>query len=68
MASDKRDVIKEFQDFCYRGRYVEDMTTASYFCELYLNKETKINGQRITRIYEYINRTDSARKSGLING
>ena len=54
MYKDKRDVVKEYQEFCRRERLVESLSTASFWCEMYLKRDTKINGQRIAKIYEYI--------------
>lgn len=54
MAKDKRDVVSEYQKFCENQRLVEDISTASFWCEMYLRKDTKINQQRIAKIYEYI--------------
>lgn len=54
MAKDKRDIILEYQQWCNRCCYAEVMSTASWFAELYLNKETKINGQRIAKLYAYV--------------
>lgn len=54
MAKDKRDIILEYQQWCNRNYLAEVMSTASYFAELYLNKETKINNQRIAKLYEYV--------------
>ena len=54
MYKDKRDVVKEYQEFCRRERLVESLSTASFWCEMYLRRDTKINQQRITQIYDYI--------------
>ena len=54
MYKDKRDVIKEYQEFYRRERLVESSSTASFWCEMYLKRDTKINQQRIAKIYEYI--------------
>lgn len=54
MYKDKRDVVKEYQEFCRRERLVESLSTASFWCEMYLKRDTKINQQRIVQIYEYI--------------
>lgn len=54
MYKDKRDVVKEYQEFCRRERLVESLSTASFWCEMYLRRDTKINQQRIAQIYEYI--------------
>lgn len=52
--ADKRNIVNEYQQFCFNNRLVESYETASYFAELYLNKETKINGRRIASLYAYI--------------
>lgn len=54
MMADKRDVVSEYQKFCENQRLVEDILTASFWCETHLRKNTKINQQRIAKIYEYI--------------
>lgn len=54
MYKDKRDVVQEYQDYCRRSGLVEDVSTASFWCEIYLRRDTKINKQRITKIYDYI--------------
>ena len=54
MYKDKRDVVNEYQQFCQRERLVESLSTASFWCEMYLKRDTKINQQRIAKIYEYI--------------
>lgn len=54
MYKDKRDVVKEYQEYCRRCCLVESISTASYWCEIYLRRDTKINQQRIAQIYEYI--------------
>lgn len=54
MYKDKRDVVKEYQEFCRRERLVESLSTASFWCEMYLRRDTKINQQRIAQIYDYI--------------
>lgn len=54
MAKDKRDVVSEYQQFCKTERLVESLSTASFWCEMYLRKDTNINQQRIAKIYEYI--------------
>lgn len=54
MVKDKRDVVKEYQEFCERNRLVESVSTASFWCEMYLKRDTKINLYRIKKIYEYI--------------
>ena len=54
MYKDKRDVVKEYQEFCRRERLVESLSTASFWCEMYLKRETKIKQQRIAKIDEYI--------------
>lgn len=46
---DKRDVVGEYQKFCENQRLVEDMSTASFWCESHLRKDTKINQQRIAK-------------------
>lgn len=52
--SDKRDIVGEYQQFCKKNCLAETMRTASYFAEHHLNKETKVNGQRIAKLYSYI--------------
>ena len=54
MVKDKRDVVKEYQEFCERNRLVESVSTASFWCEMYLKRDTKINLYRLEKIYEYI--------------
>ena len=54
MAKDKRDVVTEYQQYCRRERLVESLSTASFWCETYLKRDTKINQQRIAKIYDYI--------------
>ena len=54
MAKDKRDVVTEYQQYCRRERLVESLSTASFWCETYLKRDTKINQQRIANIYDYI--------------
>lgn len=66
MYKDKRDVVKEYQLFCEQERLVESSTTASFWCELYLKRDTKINQQRISKIYEYIeNKEPDSRWRGM---
>lgn len=54
MAKDRRNIVTEYQQFCKRNCLVEDMSTASFFTERYLKKETKINSQRIATLYAYV--------------
>lgn len=53
MLKDKRDICKEFMDFCHKNFLVENETSASYFAEKHLNKETKINAERISKLYAF---------------
>lgn len=50
----KKDVVSEYQEFCKRNLLTENMASASYYAEMYLNKETKANSQRIAKLYSYI--------------
>ena len=59
----KRDVVKEYQEYCRRCCLVESVSTASYWCEEYLKKDTKINQQRIAQIYEYIESKKKKKKN-----
>ena len=51
---DKRNIIEEYQVFCFNNCCIENSSSASLFAELYLNKETKINARRISTLYAYI--------------
>lgn len=55
---DKRDVLKEFMTFCHNNFLVENSNSASFFAEKNLNKETKINGVRIKKLYAYAEQFD----------
>jgi len=59
MYKDKRDVVYEYQEFCRREHLVESLSTASFWCEMYLRRDTKINQQRIAKIYKYIESKES---------
>jgi hypothetical protein len=51
---DKRNIVEEYQQFCFNNRFVENSASASMFAEIYLNKDTKVNSQRIAMLYAYI--------------
>ena len=51
---DKRNIVLEYQQFCFNNRFVENSASASMFAETYLNKDTKINRHRIYALYKYI--------------
>lgn len=57
---DKRDIVKEYQDFCFKEHLVESHSTASFFCETYLKKDTKVNSKRIAQVYQYIDTISKA--------
>ena len=54
MLKDKRNVILEYQEFCKKEHLAESPSTASFWCETHLKKDTKINQQRIAEILKYI--------------
>ena len=54
MKTKKRDIVEEYRRFCDLNKLVEDLGSANFFAEHYLNKETKINGLRIKQLFQYV--------------
>lgn len=54
MKTKNRDIVEEYRRFCDVNKLVEDLGSANFFAEHYLNKETKINGLRIQQLFQYV--------------